>query len=1241
MTEEGEITLIASLENGSPATKTEMEVTNEGLSNAQYEVFWLPGDKITVFSSGASSIFTSRNTTKTKTAEFVGTGTFVISGGVEGEQTDNYIWGIYPSRSDLVYSVPEGMTYADATIQTTLPPIQKAKAGGFADDLAIMIGRARESLSMPFKNAYSGLWVRINGHNITSMTLRGNDNQTLAGKFTVGLNASQLPEVKSIDEPSQEITLYPENGCFEAGKYYYFITLPDVPLPNGYTVTLHRKDGMEGTFSISSNRTFDRNIFLGVSGYIDQRVNNWHASEAQAPNEIWYTTTDGNPITLNSANSAIADRVEENSYSDGKGVLRFNSTITEVPNEAFRVQTTLSSVTLPDMVTSVGYRAFLGCTSLKEVNLPDGITTIQDQAFQSCSFETIRLPESLQRIGQWAFAWNTCLKGITIPESVVMLGGNYYFNRNPFCGCTALQAFYGKFASDDHLSLLYTHSIYGDNYILASFALAGIEGGSYRIPDKVTVIAPFACAYAPFTQVDLNKVTTIYEGGFQGSKLTSLTIPSIVSYVGVNAFHSCEDMESISIETDGTRIPNGSQDMFSNTGDGPIFVPAAWIEVFKTAEYWSDYAGRYEPYLKNNQISYTASKQVNYYVNTSVYDNNSEHNVVVSNEYDANTNRGVITFENDLTYLDDGAFYDCQDLTGIILPETVKWIGKHAFYGCSNLSNVSLSKDLYLIGTLAFAECSSLEGIILPEGLVHIYDRAFMGSGLKSITLPESLIGLGVSDSNTYIDHTEPKNPFAGCSELRAFYGKYATGDHLYLVRKYGDETYLLSGTPAGIGTTASLPEVTYVADWALYGMAFNDVVIPETVSTLGAGSFQSCPNLKIVILSKNVSKISSLCFSECPSLEYIQLLGVTLPLISLDTFGVSDTNDSCPILICSTALSDQRLNDTDSEWYTYRNRIGVFQSADEIWYNAGRTQVGYYATPEEGSVLGFSGNVLSFVRSTTLPSDFLANSYPAVAFPEWGSNMPEIVILKYSENICKLGNDAYWGNANWYRDVDYTSLPVSISSIGARAFCCIDGMRKFPVPSIADLREIGEDAFNYCVSMEGDITLNNVTTIGKGAFKDCQSLQNIRIPHVETLGDSAFDMCTNLERLVLPEIKTIGEHAFAYTRAMTELRLGKNLQSIGDCVFYDDDDNLRSSLKLNIYFYGNPWPSGAWGSAFNYTDPSNTNPTGCFKFDKVYVSREYVDEDNPDFGQMTYSNFGTNTYWLPNGDIITDHLYQ
>lgn len=1387
MTEEREVTLIASLEDGSPDTKTEMVVTNEGLSNAKYEVFWLPGDKITVFSNGASSVFTSRNTEKTKTAEFIGTGTFVISGGVEGEEANNYIWSIYPARSDLVYSVPEGMTSANATIQTTLPSIQKAKAGGFADDLAIMIGQAKESLSMPFKNAYSGLWVKIGGDNITSMTLRGNNNQDIAGKFTLGLDSSRMPEVKSVDVPSQEITLIPESGCFEAGKYYYFITLPGIPLPNGYTVTLHRTDGMEGTFSITGNRTFARNVFLGVSGSIDQRVTNWHAAETQGTNEIWYTTTDGNPIT---PGAEIADMVSANTYDGGKGVLRFNSVLTSIPNNAFAYQTELASVILPEMVTSIGAGAFFECTSLTEVTMGERVQYINSYAFECCAFTSIDLPSSLVGIGSFAFAFNPYLESITIPESVRALGYPYQFNENPFTGCRALKRFDGKYASEDHLSLIYSSSTYGTDQILVSFALGGVDGGSYTIPDGVTTVAPYACAMMPVSEVDFNDVTSLFEYAFEGSEFTSITIPAALTSIGAYAFRACEEVTSIRIEQTGTSLKSGSIGIFEDTGNGPIFVPSAWLEIFKTANHWSDYADRYEACIQDNQISYTATRKVDYTVYSAGYDDFSDLNEVVSNEYDESTHRGVITFRNTLTYLDDGAFTNCQDLTGVQLPETVRWIGQQAFYGCSSLSDVSLSKDLYSIGKLAFANCSSLEGIILPEGLTHIFDSAFMSCGLKSITLPQSLIGLGVrSNSSNLIVHIDPTNPFYGCAELKAFYGKYATADHLYLVREYEDDIYLVSGAVAGIGTTAYLPEVTYIANWSLCGGSFQFIEIPETVTTFGIGCFEGCSNLRLAIIPERASTLSLYCFSYCPSLKYVQLMGKTLPSIYGDTFGDSSSSDSYPIRICSEALSDTRLSDSsDPGWYTYRSRIGVYQSADEIWYNAGDNQAGYSATPASGSVLGASGNALEFLSSALLPSEFLANSNPAVTFPVWGpSATPEIVILKYSENICKLGPDAYGGD-NWYRDVDYTSLPTSINSIGARAFQGMDGMKKFPAPRIAGLREIGEDAFNYCISMEGNIDLSGVTSIGSNAFKgcssitsvnygptyvpyrafydcsnlqdvilpdpssletigneaftgcvqlvsvagqgntgvdcpnivrvnssafqntgirrvsmgttgaemtmgenvfnncpslttvnlpnlaevprmtffgchalqsvnlmialesiadyafaNCTSLQSISLRNVKTLGAHSFENCTSLERLVLPKIVSIGERAFSYTRNMTELRLGPELASFGDCVFFDDDTNLRSKHKLNIYFYGDPYgATGAWGGAFNYTDPENTSPGGCFKFAAVYVPEGYEDGDEwwfHDLDQLTYSYYDANSYYLPAGDNISDHI--
>ena len=1377
-----EVIIEAELEEQDLETKTELH--SSGSSN---QVYWLPNDRIAVYSAGESSVFTSLNTEPSRKAKFKGSVSF-ITGADEGEELD-HVWGIYPYRSNLVYSEPEG-TSSTAVIQTSIPARQEGKPGSFADDLAVTIGRS-ESLAISFKSAYSGLFVRFDLDDVISMTLRGNNNETIAGTFKLGLDSSLTPVVKELVSPETSITVYAPNGeAFVPGQNYYFITLPGVNIPDGYTVTVHRSNGMEGSYSLIKNRTFIRNSFLNLSDPLDKRIESqgsgWVQSGTQGTNEIWYTTTDGNPIT---PGAEIADMVSANTYEGGKGVLRFNSVLTSIPDNAFANQAKLASVILPEMVTTIGADAFYNCTSLTDVTMGERVQYIYSSAFEGCAFTSIDLPSSLVGIGSFAFAYNPYLESITIPESVRALGYPYQFYDNPFTGCRALKRFDGKYASEDHLSLIYSSSTYGTNQILVSFALGGVDGGSYTIPDGVTLVAPYACAMLPVSEVDFNDVTSLFEYAFEGSDLTSITIPATLTSIGKYAFRACEGVTSIRIEQTGTSLKSGSIGMFEDTGNGPIFVPSAWLEIFKTADHWSDYVDRYEAWIQDNQISYTATRKVDYTVYPAGYDDFSDLNEVVSNEYDESTHRGVITFRNTLTYLDDGAFTNCQDLTGVQLPETVRWIGQQAFYGCSSLSDVSLSKDLYSIGKLAFANCSSLEGIILPEGLTHIFDSAFMSCGLKSITLPQSLIGLGVrSNSNNLIVHIDPTNPFYGCAELKAFYGKYATADHLYLVREYEDDIYLVSGAVAGIGTTAFLPEVTYIANWSLCGGSFQFIEIPETVTTFGIGCFEGCSNLRLAIIPERASTLSLYCFSYCPSLKYVQLMGKTLPSIYSDTFGDSSSSDSYPIRICSEALSDTRLSDSsDPGWYTYRSRIGVYQSADEIWYNAGDNQAGYSATPASGSVLGASGNALEFLSSALLPSEFIANSNPAVTFPVWGpSATPEIVILKYSENICKLGPDAYGGD-NWYRDVDYTSLPISINSIGARAFQGMDGTKKFPAPRIAGLREIGEDAFNYCISMEGNIDLSGVTSIGSNAFKDCSSitsvsygptyvpyrafygcsnlqdvilsdpssletigneafancvklvsvagqgntgvdcpnivrinssafqntgirrvsmgtngaemtmgenvfnncpslttvnlpnlaevprmtffgchalqsvnlmialesiadyafanctsLQSISLRNVKTLGAHSFENCTSLERLVLPKIVSIGERAFSYTRGMTDLFLGPDLNSIGDYVFYDDDTDKRSTHKLNIYFFGYPRPSGAWENGFYYSE-DGTELEKCFKFNSVWITSEYYDNEefmyNEDFDRMVFSYYGAGYVQCLSDEDINNYL--
>ncbi|MBO4810559.1 MAG: leucine-rich repeat domain-containing protein [Prevotella sp.] len=117
-----------------------------------------------------------------------------------------------------------------------------------------------------------------------------------------------------------------------------------------------------------------------------------------------------------------------------------NSTITSIsiPNTissigygAFANCKNLTSVVLPNSMDVIGESLFSGCTNLKSVFIPDGITTLWGNAFRGCSsLETISLPNSLTNVGMSAFEGFTTLKKIIIPDFVTSIGEHAFYGLN-------------------------------------------------------------------------------------------------------------------------------------------------------------------------------------------------------------------------------------------------------------------------------------------------------------------------------------------------------------------------------------------------------------------------------------------------------------------------------------------------------------------------------------------------------------------------------------------------------------------------------------------------------------------------------------------------------------------------------------------------------------------------------------------------------------------------------------------
>ena len=252
----------------SPETTIVLTATREGVSPDTKSVhmedgstWWNPKEEISVFygsGSNGGSKFISKNTTLAETTEFEG----LIS--MSGSQD---FWAVYP------YSTENSCD--GNSITTVISSEQTGVEGNFSGDVFPAMGRSN-SLTMPFYNICGGIKFFVSRSDIKSVTFKGNNGETLAGKVKVAFGYDGKPEVAEIIEGQKEVTLtYPDGGAFRAGKYYYITLLP-ASLEGGFTMTFTTASET-GTLTSDKTQTVKRSVF-GTLKNIDSKVSEWKSS---------------------------------------------------------------------------------------------------------------------------------------------------------------------------------------------------------------------------------------------------------------------------------------------------------------------------------------------------------------------------------------------------------------------------------------------------------------------------------------------------------------------------------------------------------------------------------------------------------------------------------------------------------------------------------------------------------------------------------------------------------------------------------------------------------------------------------------------------------------------------------------------------------------------------------------------------------------------------------------------------
>ena len=268
---------------------------------------------------------------------------------------------------------------------------------------------------------------------------------------------------------------------------------------------------------------------------------------------------------------------------------------------------------------------------------------------------------------------------------------------------------------------------------------------------------------------------------------------------------------------------------------------------------------------------------------------------------------------NDISY---EAFYGCNNLKGITIPDSVTTIGDYAFRDCYSLTSVTIPDSVTTIGEWAFDSCSSLTSVTIPNSVTTIKLSAFgYCSSLTSVTIPDSVTTIGTWAFHYCIDLTSVTIPdsvttignavFAGCRNLREFNGKFASEDGRCLII---DGT-LNSFAPAGLTEYTILNSVTTIGSCAFEGCSsLTSVTIGDSVTKIGGGAFEHCRSLTSVTIPDSVTTIGDGAFYNCDSLT-----SVTIPDI-VTTIGGAAFAD-CSSLI-SVTIGDSVTTIGNSAFY-------------------------------------------------------------------------------------------------------------------------------------------------------------------------------------------------------------------------------------------------------------------------------------------------------------------------------------
>jgi len=448
------------------------------------------------------------------------------------------------------------------------------------------------------------------------------------------------------------------------------------------------------------------------------------AAYADVADDYTWHTNDSSQIVLDSyigTNTVVVtpDEIDGLPVVDLGGIFNINHDITEVTVGAnvtnlynFMNCFALTSITVPASVISLGESCFYGASSLHTVTLSEGLTTIGNSAFIGCSSLTnITLPSSLTGIGAYCFA-DCSLSTIVLPPGLAScsLSGLFTLTNLDARGCTNL-------ASLDAESGHGWKTAYVDADT-SQYAVDTLLGSYWRIAG--------ACNWSGQYTWHTNESNQVVIDSYIGTS-PSVAMPDEIDGLPVVdfgwTFHYNPVALDITIGTNVTRIQN---EAFGGSVATNLVVPPSVTVLEDGACEWS---GLRRVYLSEGLIS----------IGAGAFQISGLENLEIPST--------VISLGDDLCY-------NCQNLTNITFKDCYANVPSRLAPNDWQLRTVSLGSHITYIEESAFASMAEyVESIYIPDSVSYMENKAFQGSGVRSVRLPRYL-------------YSWPSQLFDGCYNL-------------------------------------------------------------------------------------------------------------------------------------------------------------------------------------------------------------------------------------------------------------------------------------------------------------------------------------------------------------------------------------------------------------------------------------------------------------------------------------------